>query len=82
MKKSVDLTTGNYTSIIQIAYIIKKIIQKLLKKNKIQIKIKPSKNKDSVQLDKRNKPDMFLKKYWKPQFSLEKGIEEIIKYYQ
>ena len=78
IKKSVDLTTGKYTSIINIA----KIIQKLLKKNKIQIKIEPSKNKDSVQLDKRNMPDMFLKKYWKPQFSLEKGIEEIIKYYQ
>ena len=78
IKKSVDLTTGKYTSIINIA----KIIQKLLKKNKIQIKIEPSKNKDSVQLDKRNMPDMFLKKYWKPQFSLEKGIEEIIEYYQ
>ena len=78
IKKSVDLTTGKYTSIINIA----KIVQKLLKKNKIKIKIEPSKNKDSVQLDKRNKPDMFLKKYWKPQFSLEKGIEEIIKYYQ
>ena len=78
VKKSVDLTTGKYTSIINIA----KIIQKLLKKNKIEIKIEPSKSKDLVQLDKRNKPDMFLKKYWKPQFSLEKGIEEIIKYYQ
>lgn len=78
LKKSVDLTTGKYTSIIDIA----KIIQKLLNKNKIKIKIEPSKNKDSVQLDKRNKPDMFLKKYWKPQFSLEKGIEEIIEYYQ
>ena len=59
MKKSVDLTTGNYTSIIQIAYIIKKI----LKNKKINIKIIPSKSKDTVQLDKRNKPDMFLKKY-------------------
>jgi len=78
IKKSVDLTTGKYTSIINIA----KIVQKLLKKNKIKIKIESSKNKDSVQLDKRNKPDMFLKKYWKPRFSLEKGIEEIIKYYQ
>ena len=77
-KKSVDLTTGKYTSIFNIA----KIIQKLLKKKNIKIKIEPSKNKDSVQLDKRNKPDMFLKKYWRPQFTLEKGIEEIIKYYQ
>ena len=75
IKKSVDLTTGKYTSIINIA----KVIKKLLKKNKV--KIEPSKNKDIVQMDKRNKPDMFLKKYWKPRFSLETGIQEIIKYY-
>lgn len=77
LKKSVDLTTGNYTSIIQIAYIIKKI----LKNKKINIKIIPSKSKDTVQLDKRNKPDMFLKKYWKPKFSLDNGIKEILNYY-
>ena len=75
IKRSVDLTTGKYTSIINIA----KIIKKLLKKNKVQIE--PSKNKDIVQMDKKNKPDMFLKKYWKPRFSLEAGIQEIIKYY-
>ncbi len=75
IKKSVDLTTGKYTSIIKIA----KIIKKLLKKNKV--KIEPSKNKDILQMDKRNKPDMFLKKYWKPRFSLEAGIQEIIKFY-
>jgi len=78
IKKSVDLTTGKYTSIINIG----KIIQKLLRKRNIKISIEPSQNKDLVQLDKRNKPDMFLKKYWKPKFSLEDGIEEIIKYYQ
>lgn len=78
IKKSVDLTTGKYTSIINIG----KIIQKLLRKRNIKISIEPSQNKDLVQLDKRNKPDMFLKKYWKPKFSLEHGIEEIIKYYQ
>ena len=77
LKKSVDLTTGKYTSIIQIANIIKKI----LKNKKLNININPSKNKDTVQLDKRNKPDMFLKKYWKPKFSLANGINEIIDYY-
>ncbi len=76
-KPSVDLTTGKYTSIIEIANKIKK----LLKKKNINIKINPSKKKDLVQLDKRNKPDMFLKKYWEPKFSLENGILEIIRYY-
>ena len=76
-KPSVDLTTGKYTSIIEIANKIKK----LLKKRNIDIKINPSKKRDLVQLDKRNKPDMFLKKYWEPKFSLENGILEIIRYY-
>lgn len=76
-KPSVDLTTGKYTSIIEIANKIKK----LLKKKNIDIKINPSKKRDLVQLDKRNKPDMFLKKYWEPKFSLENGILEIIRYY-
>ena len=78
IKKSIDLTTGKYTSILNIA----KIIQKILNKNKIKIKIHPSVNKDTVQLDKRNKPDMFFKKYWKPKFSLKDGIQEIINYYR
>ena len=77
LKKSVDLTTGKYTSILEIANKIKKIF----KNKKINIKINPSRNKDIVQLDKRNKPDMFLKKYWKPKFSLDNGIKEIIDYY-
>ena len=76
-KKSVDLTTGKYTSIIEIA----KTIQKILKKEKIFIKIQSSKNSDSIQLDKRNKPDLFIKKYWKPKYSLQNGIERIIQYY-
>ena len=33
-------------------------------------------------MDKRNKPDMFLKKYMKIKFFLEAGIQEIIKYYK
>tara|TARA_Y200000002_G_C22654521_1_gene652861 strand:+ start:45 stop:893 length:849 start_codon:yes stop_codon:yes gene_type:complete len=76
-KKSVDLTTGKYTSIIEIA----KTVQKILKKEKIFIKIQSSKNSDSIQLDKRNKPDLFIKKYWKPKYSLQNGIERIIQYY-
>ncbi len=77
LKKSVDLTTGKYTSILEIANKIKKS----LKYKKLNITINPSRNKDTVQLDKRNKPDMFLKKYWKPQFSLDSGIKKIIDYY-
>ena len=77
IKKSIDLTTGKYTSIIQIA----KMIKKILKNKNMNIEINPSKNKDTIQMDKRNISDTFLKKYWKPKFSLELGIRQIINYY-
>lgn len=77
-KKTLDMSSGRDTSIIKIA----KIIKILLKKRNINIKIKRSKNKDSVQLDKKNKSDIFFQRYWRPKFSLEKGIEKIINYYE
>ena len=77
LKKSIDLTSTNYVKIIYVANIIKKL---LLKKN-IKIKIIPSKLKDSVQLNKKNKADRYLFKFWKPKFSLEEGISKIIDNY-
>ena len=77
LKKSIDLTTTKYVKIIYVANIIKKL---LLKKN-IKIKIIPSKLKDSVQLNKKNKADRYLFKFWKPKFSLEEGISKIIDNY-
>ena len=77
LKKSIDLTSTKYVKIISVANIIKKL---LLKKN-IKIKIIPSKLKDSVQLNKKNKADRYLFKFWKPKFSLEEGISKIIDNY-
>jgi len=77
-KKTLDIASGKNTRIIDVA----KIIQNLLKKENIIIKIKRSKNKDLVQLDKKNKPNPFFRRYWKPNFSLENGIEKIINYYK
>ena len=77
LKKSIDLTSTKYVKIIYVANIIKKL---LLKKN-IKIKIIPSKLKDSVQLNKKNKADRYLFKFWKPKFSLEEGISKIINNY-
>ena len=76
-KKSIDLTSTKYVKIIYVANIIKKL---LLKKN-IKIKIIPSKLKDSVQLNKKNKADRYLFKFWKPKFSLEEGISRVIDNY-
>ena len=77
LKKSIDLTSTKYVKIIYVANIIKKL---LLKKN-IKIKIIPSKLKDSIQLNKKNKADRYLFKFWKPKFSLEEGISKIIDNY-
>ena len=77
IKHSIDLTSTKYVKIIKIANIIKKL---LLKKN-IKIKIIPSKLKDSVQLNKKNKADRYLFKFWKPKYNLEKGISKILDNY-
>lgn len=77
LNKSIDLTTGKFTKIKDIA----KIIKKLLKKKRINVKIKSSKSIDTVQLDKKNIPNSYIKKYWKPKYSIENGISEILNYY-
>jgi len=41
--------------------------------------IKPSEEKDSVQLDKRNRPDTYITKWWLPKTTIERGIQEVFK---
>ena len=41
------------------------------------VKVKPSEEKDSVQLDKRNKPDTYLTKWWIPKTTIEQGIAKV-----
>ncbi len=77
-KKELHLTTGKRVKIIKIAQIIKKI----LSKRSLYIKIKPANKKDDLQNNINNTPNKFFNKYWKPKYKIEKGIEEIINYYQ
>jgi len=53
----------------------------LLKKMNLEISIVPSKNKDIVQMNKKNKADKYFLKFWKPKNSIQEGIEEVLKYY-
>lgn len=76
-KNIVDLSYGKYTKIIKIAEIIKN----LFKKKGIDIKVTKGKKDDQLQKNKRNMPNTYLKKYWKPKFSLERGIEEVFNFY-
>ena len=72
-KNIIDLSYGKYTKIIKVAVIIKNIF----KKKGIDIKVIRCKKDDQLQKNKKNIPNTYLKKYWKPKFSLEQGIEVI-----
>lgn len=73
----VDLTSRKSSSILKVA----KIIQKLFHHKGKKIKFIPAKTKDTIQLNKKNRSNNFLFKYWSPKFSLNKGIEEVFNYY-
>jgi len=76
-KNIIDLSYGKYTKIIKVAVIIKNIF----KKKGIDIKVIKGKKDDQLQKNKKNIPNTYLKKYWKPKFSLEQGIEEVLNFY-
>jgi nucleoside-diphosphate-sugar epimerase len=77
LKKPIDLAAAKYVPIINIA----KIIKKNLNKKNIKITYACSRNLDLVQKSKLNSPNKFFFKLWQPKFTLDKGINEIIKYY-
>ena len=75
----IDLNYGKYYKIINIA----KIICNLFKQKGVVVKFFPSNTTDSVQLNKKNKSveNKILKKYWRPKYSISKGIKEVFNYY-
>jgi nucleoside-diphosphate-sugar epimerase len=46
---------------------------------KYNVKLQPSIEKDNVQMDKRNKPDTYLTKWWMPKTTIEQGISKVFK---
>ena len=72
------LTSSKKIKIINIA----KIIKKILVKQGINIKINPSKKKDDLQNNVNNISNKFLYKFWRPKYSIEEGINKIIKFYK
>ena len=67
------ITTGNSTTILEIAQSIQKLFSNIGK----EVVIKPAQSKDEVQKDIRNKPDLFIRKFWQPKTSVEDGISKI-----
>lgn len=67
--KNLHVTNFEWNTVLEVAEIIKE---------KIPCEIIPSKEKDTVQLNKRNEPDSYILNFWKPEISLKKGINKII----
>ena len=68
--KELHITNFEWNTILEIAEIINE---------EIPCKITPSKEIDTVQLNKRNEPDPYILNFWKPKISLKEGIKKIIK---
>jgi nucleoside-diphosphate-sugar epimerase len=71
---NLHITSFKPTKIMDIANII---VAQFNLMGKYGIKIKPSMEKDSVQFDKNNSPDLYLTKWWLPKTSIESGIVKV-----
>ena len=71
---NLHITSFYPTKILGIAQIIKGQFNLI---NKYDVKIKPSEEKDVVQMDKKNRPDMYINKWWLPKTSIETGIAKV-----
>ena len=67
------ITTGSYTTILEVA----RIIQRLFSNIEKDVVIQPAESKDEVQKDARNIPDPYIKKFWRSKTSLKKGITKV-----
>ena len=67
------ITNFDYTTIREVAIIIENEFRLIGK----PVNIIPGKASDSVQLDKRNEADPFIRKYWSPKTDLETGISKV-----
>ena len=67
------ITTGNYSTILEIAHNIQKLFSNIGK----DVIIKPAESKDEVQKDARNTPDPYIRKWWQPTTSVEDGVAKV-----
>ena len=67
------ITTGKYSTILEIAHNIQKLFSNIGK----EVIIKPAESKDEVQKDARNIPDPYIRKWWQPKTSVEEGVAKV-----
>jgi len=69
-KKEYHITNFKWNTILDVA--------EAISENFGGVKITPAESKDTVQKDKRNEPDEYVLKFWKPEINLKEGIKKII----
>ena len=71
---NLHITSFHSTKVIDIASMICGQFNLM---GKYDVKVQPSEEKDSVQLDKKNKPDTYLTKWWTPKTTIAQGIAKV-----
>jgi len=71
---NLHITSYHPTSILDIAHIIMGQFNLI---GKHDVKLQPSTEKDNIQMDKKNRPDMYLSKWWIPKTTIENGIAKV-----
>ena len=71
---NLHITSFNYTKIRDIASMI---CGQFSLMGKYDVVVNPSKEKDSIQLDKRNKADTFILTWWMPKTNIQDGISKV-----
>ena len=67
------ITTGNYTTILEIARIIQRLFSTIDK----EVVITRSECIDEVQKDARNVPDPYIQKFWRAKTSVKEGLSKV-----
>ena len=67
------ITTGNSTTILEIAQNIQKLFSNIGK----EVVIQPAESKDEVQKDARNVSDPYIQKFWRSTTSVKEGLTKV-----
>jgi nucleoside-diphosphate-sugar epimerase len=71
---NLHITSFHSTKILDVANIICGQFNLI---GRYDVTIQPSSEKDSVQMDKRNRPDTYLMKWWTPKTTIDQGIAKV-----
>jgi len=71
---NLHITSFHSTTIKDIAHIVAGQFNLI---GKYDVNVSPSSEKDTVQMDKKNRPDTYIMKWWQPKTSIQQGIAKV-----